>query len=330
VARKIDFVKGHAGFDEVILVFGDQNEPGAELEVGLPLLFKPSLGAIEVGFLYPPERGGDIRVKMIDSTSCNYITMCGGLTQVLGKAIVETDIGRYFKIKTAEPKTEVIMETDSGTIPITIEIANGTAKKVWTDMRAYVQQCYTMGVRPVEVGGMHAVAVGINPPALEFLVARVEELERAYPGVDFWAKTQASFDALTNLYQTFMKEEKITGHFLYGAFYDMRHETSGNGRAMFRFYPTDFHDRTRIEWTCGTGTTAIGMVMALNGEAAGDGKSCVMFEVGSHRIVGDKQMLTELGLETQNGKVIDSQFSHSLIELIASGKIYTPITSEVV
>ena len=330
MARKIDFVKGHAGFDEVILVFGDQNEPGAELDVGLPLLFKPSLGAVEVGFIYPPERGGDIRVKMIDSTSCNYITMCGGLTQVLGKAIVESDIGRYFKIKVTEPKTQVIMETDSGTIPITIEVANGATKKVWTDMRAYVQQCYTMGVRPVRIGSVNAIAVGINPPSLEFLVARVDELERAYPEVDFWAKTQPSLDALTNLYQAFMKEQKITGGFLYGAFYDMRHETRGNGRVMFRFYPTNFQDHTQIEWTCGTGTTAIGMAMALNGEIADNGKSSVMFEVGSHRVVGDKQMLTELALETQDSRVVGSQFSHNLIELLASGKIYTPITSEVV
>jgi len=327
--KGIDFVKGHAGFDEVILLYGDQIEKGSELEVGLPILFKPSLGAIEAGFLYPPQGNGDVRVRMIDSTSCNYITMCGGLTQVLGKAIVETEIGKYFNIKVTEPYTEVTMETDSGKIPITIEVANGKAKKVWTNMKSYVQLCYQMGVRPVQIGNIASVAVGFSPPALEFLVTRVDKLERAHPNLNFWARTEPSLDALTNLYKNFMQQEKTNSDFLYGAFYDMRHETCGNGRVMFRFYPMDFHDGTLIEMTCGTGTIAIGIAMALNGDTAPNTKTTMMFEVGSHEIVGRRQMMTELTLETQNGRVENAQFSHSLIELLASGQVYTPITSEV-
>ncbi len=327
--KRIDFVKGHAGFDEIILLYGDQNEPGTELEVGLPLLFKPSLGAIEAGFLYPPEKGGDMKVRMIDSTSRDYITMCGGLTQVLGKAVVETDIGRYFKIRVTEPKTQIILETDSGAIPITIEVAHGAAKKVWANMKAYVDECYAGGVRPVKIGDVHAVNAGISPPRMEYLVARVDELERAYPGVDFWAKKQPAFDVLMSLYQAFMKNEKIPGDFFYGAFYDLRPETRGNGRVMFRFSPTSFQENTRIEWTCGTGTVAIGLAMAANGDVIGDGKTRILFEVGSHKIVGGKQMFTELALETAHSKVVDADFSHSLIEMLASGKIFSPITSQV-
>lgn len=322
-------MKGHAGWDEIILLYGDQNEPGTELEVGLPLLYRPSLAAIEVGFLYPPQKNGDIRVKMIDRTSCNYITMCGGLTQVLGKAVIETDIGKYFKIRVTEPVTRVGLETDSGLIPLTIEVQNHTAKKVWTNMKSYVEECYAGGVRPVKVGDVHAVNVGISPRRMEFLVTRTDELEKSYPGIDFWAKTRPALDAMVSLYQDFMKNEKISSDFLYAAFYDTRPERRGNGRVMFRFHPFNFQENTQIDETCGTGTTAIGIAMAVNGDVPEDGKTQTLFEVGSHRIVGDKQMLTELALETKNGRVIDSQFSHSLIEMLASGKIYTPITSQV-
>ena len=327
--KTIDFVKGHAGFDEIILIYGDQSEPGNELEVGLPLLFKPSLGAIEAGFLYPPEKDGDLRVKMIDSTSCNYITMCGGLTQVLGKAVAETDIGNYFKIKLTEPKTDIILETDSGPIPITMEVADGEVNKVWTNTTSYVEECYAAGVRPVRIGDLHSLAVGIAPPRLEFLVTRVDELERNYPDIDFWTNSEPSLNTLTNLYHAFMVQEKIPDKFLYGAFYDLRPESNGNGRVMFRFYPTNFQEKAKIEMTCGTGTTAIGMAMAANGDVTGDGESRILFEVGSRRVVGRKQMFTELLIRTANGKVVDARFSHSLIELLASGKIYAPITSQI-
>jgi hypothetical protein len=330
VTKTIDFVKGHAGFDEVILLYGDQVKPGAELEVGLPLLFKPSLGAVEAGFLYPAEKDGHIRIRMIDSTSCDYITMCGGLTQVLGKAVIETDIGKYYKIKESEPTTQIILETDSGTIPITIEVADGGAKRVWTDMRSYVEGCYATGVRPITIGEVHSVAVGIRPPKLEFLVTRVDELERAYPGIDFWAKTQSSLDVLMKFYQAFMNQERIPSGFLYGAFYDMRPETRGDGRVMFRFHPISFQDNAPIEMTCGTGTTAIGLAMASNGDISSDGQTRKLFEVGSRRIVKNKQALTELILETAKGRVVNAQFSHSVIELLASGKVYNPITSQVV
>lgn len=89
---------------------------------------------------------------------------------------------------------------------------------------------------------------------------------------------------------------------------------------MFRFYRTKFQESMSIEWTCETGTTAVSTAMALDGEIAADIETCVMLEVGSHRIVGRKQMLTELALETLNGTVVDTQFSHSLIELLEMTK----------
>ena len=329
MTKTLDFVKGHAGFDEILLLYGDQCEPGTELEVGPPLLFKPSLGAVEAGFLYPPERDGDIKIRMIDSTSCNYITMCGGLTQVVGKAIVESDIGRYFNIKVTEPRTEVKIETDSGSIPITVEVSNGKANKVWTNATSYVEECYALGVRPVQIGGLYSFAVGIDPPKLEFLVVKVDEIENLYPGVDFWAKTPASLDALADIYHRFMLQEHIPDKFLYGAFYDLRAEGAGNGRAMYRFYPTDFQESTPTEMTCGTGTLAIGVTMAANGDIPPDGYHRMLFEVGSQKIVGRKQMFTELTLKTANRRVVDARFSHSLIELLATGKVYTSITSQI-
>ena len=101
VMREIDFVKLHAGWDEVIFLYGDQVPKGKELEISLSFLKRPSLRGTEVGILYDPEEGGDIKVKMVDATSNDFISMCGGLTQALGKAVVETDkeLESYFETK---------------------------------------------------------------------------------------------------------------------------------------------------------------------------------------------------------------------------------------
>ena len=78
------------------------------------------------------------------------------------------------------------------------------------------------------------------------------------------------------------------------------------------------------EEACGTGTTAVGVAMLENGELnVNDGAAEILFEVGSKSIVGKPQQVeTRLKMRIDNGKVVDAEFSHSLIEIIACGEVY--------
>lgn len=324
--EKIDFVKVHAGWDEAVFLYGDQVPEGKELEVGLSLLKRPSLRGIEVGILYEPEGSGDIKVKMLDGTSNNFISMCGGLTQSLGKAVIETDIGRHFDIKIQEPVTEFVLETEAGLIPIRIDVNNSIARKITTNMQSYVEMCYRHGVRSVKIGNINAVGVGISPPKMEFLVFNVDELKKEYSEVNFWGKDRSTLDVLKELYEDFIREEGLEESFLYGALYDIHPEGRGDARVIFRFLPTMYDQEKGYEEACGTGTTAVGIAMLESGDLKiNNGTSEILFEVGSKSIVSKPyQMETQLKISINNGKIVNAEFSHSLIEIIACGKVHIP------
>jgi len=323
--KKIDFVKAHAGWDEAIFLYGDQVPEGKELEIGLSLLKRPSLRGTELGVLYEPQEGGDIKVKMLDATSNAFISMCGGLTQSLGKAVVETDIGKRFNIKTQGSRTEFVLETEAGFIPVRVDVSNGTAQKVTTNMRSYVRYCYGYGVRDVKIRNINAVGVGLNPPRMELLVVNVDEIKKEYPEANVWAKNTSTLNILKRLYEDFIEDENLGGPSLYSVLYDMHPEGKGKARYVYRPFPTMYEEIGEdIEMACGTGVTAVGIAMLENGDVnVNDGAAEILFEVGSKSIVSKPQQVeTELRMRINNGKVVDAEFSHSLIEIIACGKAY--------
>jgi len=98
MAMQVDFVKGHCGFDVLTLIPEGQIPSGQELEAALKILDAPINGGIEVGILGEGNNPYEIRLRMIDSTSRDWIPMCGGMTQVIGKALVETFFRNRFNI----------------------------------------------------------------------------------------------------------------------------------------------------------------------------------------------------------------------------------------
>ena len=111
---KVDFVKGHCGWDTVTLVRASQIARDQELEVALKILDAPVNGGLEVGFLGPGEQTDEIRLRMVESTTRTWTAMCGGMTQVIGKALVETFFRDLFKMDITQPKLFVKLMTDSG------------------------------------------------------------------------------------------------------------------------------------------------------------------------------------------------------------------------
>ena len=114
----LQFVKGHCGWDSVTLLYGEDIPRGEEHRIAHTLLEQPCSGGVEIGFMYPPEDEGDIRLRIIDSTTRTWLPMCGGMSQVIGLAAFTTWIGERFNIEKRHPSTLINVETDSGLVPI--------------------------------------------------------------------------------------------------------------------------------------------------------------------------------------------------------------------
>ena len=109
---RLNFVKGHMGGNTIVLLHGSQIEKGRELEITLCILSGEYLSCHEAGILYQPENKGDLKVKIVGHASKRFISACGGMTQVLGHALVETDIGKPYGISVANSRTNIILGTE--------------------------------------------------------------------------------------------------------------------------------------------------------------------------------------------------------------------------
>lgn len=324
MASGFDFVKVHAGWDECIFIYGDQLPKGKELALGLSFIRKPSIRAIEVGILYPSDTEGAVRVRMIDDTKKEFIEMCGGLTQSLGKAIVETDIGERLGIHITQGFNDITLETGCGPIPIRIDVRDGVVRRVITDMRSYVNDCYKRGVSLLELDGMTLVNVGIDGQEKEFLVLDAAELAKRFPQVDFFTRDQAALDALETVYAAFAQSLGIPLDFLYGAIYKV--EEAGaitRIRTVFRFLPWEFQPGDRLEYACGTGTVALGIALHKRGQVVfKDGRKQVLMTVGGEHLPKKITVRTELALTGTREMVDGAWISYDQIEVVASGRIY--------
>ncbi|MFW6116837.1 MAG: hypothetical protein ACOC6F_03840, partial [bacterium] len=105
----------------------------------------------------------------------------------------------------------------------------------------------------------------------------------------------------------------------------MRAERDGDARVAFRFFPTMRCQKEGYEEACGTGTIAVGIAMLQNGDIdVRDGEAEVPFEVGSAGLVDESQRVTTmLRMTIRHCRVIDAEFSHSSIEIVAWGKART-------
>jgi len=309
---RLDFIKGHMGGNEIVLLYGEQIPKGRELKIALLTLEAPYIGGHEVGILYNPEGKGDIKVKIVGLSSRRFITACGGMTQVLGKAIIETEIAKHFGITINEPVTEVMLETDGGLVPLKIEVENGKCKQVWTNMKSFVDECYSLGVHNINIRNVNCMRVG------KFLVVNSDEVKQVYPDFNPEAMDKRSLDVLVELQKEFNRQKFLEFENADFALYDLHSKHKGNARAVF---PHGI-PRGHIEPSCGTGTVAIGIAMLERGELqAPEGFAKLSLETGGDITLGGPE-ISELSIEAKGGKVLDAFFSHNRVEILAVGRIY--------
>ena len=317
---KIHFVRGHCGWDVVTLLLGKEIPEERQLATALAVIDDPVNGGIEAGILEPGDAPGDIRVRITDGLTRRWLTMCGGMTQVIGKALVETSLREHFAIDAAVPQVRVRLFTGACVIPISVDVREGRAYAVTTDMSTYAELLYSIGIEPVGLCGVEALHVG------EYLVVRLSALEKAHPGIDFTRRDPGPhLDIVNGVLEAYR-------HYLGGPpgscamLYDDRPEGPGQFRIFPRFSgQEDTAARLPYEFQCGTGTIALVLALAHTRELPfSEGHGTIVIEWGSLRSTPDPYGIrtSRVDIELRAGRVAGAAFSHSVVEIVAEGTIW--------
>ena len=311
--RDLYFVKGHCGWDVLSLLLADEIPAEEQLATALRVLDSPVSGGLEVGLLSRGSNRGELRLRITDSTTRQWLAMCGGLTQVVGKALIETAMRERLAIDVSQPVVELRLVTDACSIPIRIESANGRATRVTTQMDSYLELTYRLGVREVSIDGVRGLEAG------EYLVLHLDDLNARYPVLDFTRRDPGPHLHIVNSLLEAHRRKHGDPLYSNAILYDARPE----GRGQFRVFPR-FLDATAAaipyEFQCGTGTVALAAALAHEGALTSD---VFTLEWGSQRTTPDpygiRTSLVEVG--RQSGRLISASFSHSVIEIVIEGRV---------
>jgi diaminopimelate epimerase len=306
---KVDFVKGHMGGNEIILVHGGQIPKHHYIEAALCLMESPSVRGDQVGILEKPDEGADVKVRIVDRSEKTFITMCGGLSQVLPRAFRDTDLGKRYRIGKAFK--ELAVETDLGTVKISVKKTNGKMT-TYTDMTKFVEECYHYGISRIQVGGVDSLKVG------QFLVADVQKLREKYVGVNFEKMDAQALGILLSMQKDFDRQHLLPKPNAGYSLFDMYPEDPTHGRVVFPHNITIGH----IEPSCGTGTIAVAVALAETKRIA-NGSVTLRFDSGGGPFLGGPET-TEVRMVVENSRVKHAEFSHSLVEITANGKAWLP------
>jgi hypothetical protein len=317
----LDFVKGHCGWDAVTLLPEGQIPASEELDAALEIVSAPLDGGLEVGWLGSGDRADEIRVRMVSSTAKDWIPMCGGMTQVIGKALIETFLRDRFGIEVRHPTVNVKLLTTSGEIPLRIEVRQGKAISVTTTMDNYLSLLYRDGIERLCLEGVDLLRVGT------YAVIDMALLERSHRTLDF---TRRDFgphlDVVHEVLRAFRRHLGTSG--VNGMLYDARPDGPGHFRVFPRFYSDDLA-AARLPWEfqCGTGGIAVAVALTHQGHipvARGAGK--VILEWGSCRATPDPYGIrtSTLTLAAAGSVLTRAAFTHSVVEILAEGRLTLP------
>jgi hypothetical protein len=320
---KVRFVKGHCGWDAVTLLPAGDLPAERELDSALKILDAPVHGGLEVGFMGPGSRAGEIRLRIADSTARDWISMCGGMTQIIGKALVETFFREHFGLDASGPRLRVELVTDSGNIPVEVEIdQGGQVRRVVSVMDGFASYLYSLGVNRMALDGISCVNAG------EFAVFDVAALEARHPGVDFTRRDPGRhLDIVNELLREYGRKRGSTAGAM-GMLYDDRARKKSAFRVYPRFYSADMAAASiPFEFQCGTGSVAVSVALAYERRLpfAGDAGT-VELEWGNPQVTPDPYGVrtSQLDLQLSDGRVGAVRYSHSVIEILAEGTLTVP------
>ena len=318
---KLEFVRGHCGWDVVTLLPDGQVPASDELACSVKILGAPMDGGLEVGWLGRGAHDDEITLRMVNSTTKNWIPMCGGMTQVIGKALIETFLQKHFNIDVSQPVLNLKLMTPSGAIPVRIDRRDGQAANVTTTMDNYLSYLYQRGIEPLVLEGIPLLRVGT------YAVVDVLALERRHPGVEFTRRDPGlHLDIVNRVLRAFREYVGLSG--VNAMLYDDRPEGLGQYRVFPRFYSDDLAAaRMPWEFQCGTGSIAVAMALAhAQRWPFTCGEGTVVLEWGSYRSTRDPYGIrtSTLQFDLDGTRVATASFSHSVIEILVEGHLILP------
>jgi hypothetical protein len=313
---RLEFIKGHMGGNTIVILDGRQVPPERALDLSLKVLGENYLYSHEAGIISPGGEGVDLDVRIVGRASGKFLTACGGLTQVLGKALVQTGWGNRFGLDLQRRKT-VMLGTPGCVTPIRV-FPEREAFTTETDMTKFVEEIYGLGVEPLTLSGIDAWKIG------KFLVIHADELRRALPDADV-----DNLDDVSRKTTVQMQEEFVSS-FQDAAFdvavydhYPVRNQCS------FRVLFPHSILKGLIEPSCGTGSIAACVAAVYDGYVATaefetqDSEMTMTFDLesgGGASLGGPDTSRVEVTLES--GVITKATFSHNNVQITCAGHLF--------
>lgn len=309
------FVKGHMGGNTIALFRKDSFPLGRELKPVLRALRDDHLACHEAGLISQGSSPDHLRLSIAGRSSRNWISACGGLTQVLGRALADEVSCEYLGLGHLPLPARMVLETEAGPAPVHIS-GEGEAITVRTDMTAFVEELWRDGFEEITLRGFPVRRIG------KFLVIDAAVLERTHSGREIETLGSSVRQTLIGIQQDFFAHLGRESRDF--ALYDGKPSAGGDFRVTFPHYLPENH----VEPACGTGSVAVGVALFLAGRlaeriAAGDGKCEIVLESGGGPSVGGPERTT-LFLEADNLYIRGAEFSHNRVELTTVGKVILP------
>ncbi len=295
------------GRNEIVLAPRRGFPRDRELELGLEVLTRPQVRGDQLGLLYPVQGGADLGTKIVDVNSRDYLPMCGGLTQVLGRAWGEVDLKELFDLDLPGPKGGFDLETDMGTFPILVG-----PEEIVTIMDPFLSLIYERGVRKGSVCGVKSYRVA------DFFVTFAGEIKRRYPRASFRPLDEETRGILIQLQREFEEEFSTGKENRDFAVVERREDESAAGKLLF---PHNIEEGL-LEASCGTGAIAVAVAFAQEGLLGEGGQLELDFESGGEETSIGGPEITRVGLELNGGRVASARLSHSLVEILSTGELY--------
>lgn len=301
------------GGNEIILLNRADLPRERELESGLGLLSSPHIGGDQLGLLYGGGGGRKLGVKIVDINSRDYLPVCGGLTQVFGRAYAELDLGGLLGLDLQPDRGRVDLAMPVGKFQVLVD-RGATGGKVVSVMDSFLDFVYEDGVEVGELAGVRSYRVG------HFLVTFVEEVLAEYPEGSFDPIDESTAELLIKLQERFPVVFDADGVNRDFAVVGRSGESRKDGQLIF---PHNLSEGL-VEQTCGSGTVAAVVAMMEEGMIPGTGALNLEFAAGGDEksIGGPETTFVELVLGDKG--IEEISFSHSLVEILARGYLGLP------
>ena len=183
------------------------------------------LAGHQAGVLYEPERGGTVRARIASVCGRDFIGACGGFTQVIARALVETPLGEIFPPEERDGGLHLTVEFDSLDVDVTVTLTDGKFDHAATDLTSFARNLLLRGFERVNLGNLHAWRAG------HFLVMNAQQVQQKHPDVNFETMDGATTQLITLLQYRFLGATALTSWDF--SLYDFETDGHGDTRVVF-------------------------------------------------------------------------------------------------